>query len=154
MTESLTERNSVRYIGKRELLENEKLDEYLDLSTYQIERIFNAQLVPRDCVDIARKYTYDRSYLAFVFLKGENVYNVIHQRDGRGNNCVVSSYIIEAEISEIETFAINRISLIKNGEESASCSLSQEELEVKVRSICEELHECSLDKFNPYSLQE
>ena len=128
----------IRIIGKAESIEEAVLEEYCNKGISLLKEHFEIPDDNYQLVETLRKYGYDRSYLSFCFMGEDTNYDVIYQRDARGVDKNISTYLIES---------VGRDGMItkicqENGDESVfDIPGKDENLEIrnKVVGILEEL---------------
>jgi hypothetical protein len=128
----------IRFIGKREPIEKDIIDQYYQKAIDQLQENFDIEDDYYHLVQTVRKYTFDKSYLCFTFFGEDANYDVIYQRDGRGNNKRISTYLVE---SIGEKGMITKIYILSKDHDKKliSGNIAQTPLALKVESIINEL---------------
>lgn len=86
----------IDFIGKAKAVREGTLNEYSQRSYHLVKEYFDVDLDVESQYHVIRKYTYDRSYLYFSFSNEDTNYDVIYQRNGRGDNKNISTYLVES----------------------------------------------------------
>ena len=88
--------DSITFIGKKEPIDITIIEDYLEDGVSQLKEHFDIDDGNYQLVNTVRKYTYDRSYLFFTFFGDDRNYDVIYQRNNRGSDQEILTYLVES----------------------------------------------------------